>query len=415
MKTYSLDQTSSASVYFLKDQRSTLNALEIYQDLMHQFVDQGDFLTFESHAEWLACYQHDSQQLKTRIPLLVFRPHSTDRLDPFIQECYHQCLPIKVRCGGTSLTGASVTHPGGILLLTNHFNRILNYSPESGLVRVEPGVTISQLNYAVGNDRWEFPLQMATNGVAGLGACLSSRSRGYHQSDRNFYGAIQSAVLIDGSGKRVELPGRLLSGMEGQLGVIVQLDIQLAKIPERRLSLAAKISWGEVMEQREALRQHQCLKSILWGDEKAVFRMEGDHWRIDTALELLTSLFSHLQFELIHPAEYPFQPTTQLSSLHFSDAVPAAFLTKARAHWHALAASTGLNLQLCVDCLSGALHIRLASMDQLLEFSRKIEGIMESWIEFLKKCGVDPYYGEEDWQFWTALQRLYDPHQLYLS
>lgn len=400
------------SIYFLKDQKSTSNLLKIYQDLAHQFLDRGDFLTFESHAEWLTCYQQDSQRLKTRLPLLVFRPHSTAVLVSFIQECCRQSIPIKVRCGGTSLNGASVPNPGGVLLLTNQLNRILDYCPETGLVCVEPGVTISQLNHAVADDRWEFPLQMATNGAAGLGACLSNRSRGYHQGDRHLYGAVQSVVLIDGLGEKMELPGRLLGGTEGRFGVITQLNMQLSRIPQQRVALSAQIPWEEVMDQQQIFRQHQCLKSVLWVDERVIFRMEGDLWRMGVALDSLRSLFSHRQFEIVNPTENPFKPTVNVSSIYFSDAMPAVHLTKARARWQGLAASAGLDLQLCVDFLSGSLHILLTSMDEVHEFSRKTEGAMESWVEFLRHCGVDPYYGEEDWQFWATLQRLYDPNKI---
>src|SRR2546422_1009294 len=58
--------------------------------------------------------------------------------------CRELDVPVTPRASGTSLSGAAIGP--GVVMDTTRFKRILEFDPARGLVRVEPGILLSELN-----------------------------------------------------------------------------------------------------------------------------------------------------------------------------------------------------------------------------------------------------------------------------
>src|SRR3989449_5983008 len=58
--------------------------------------------------------------------------------------CRELDVPVTPRASGTSLSGAAIGR--GVVMDTTRFKRILEFDPARGLVRVEPGILLSELN-----------------------------------------------------------------------------------------------------------------------------------------------------------------------------------------------------------------------------------------------------------------------------
>jgi len=60
-----------------------------------------------------------------------------------LRVCRELDVPLTPRASGTSLSGAAIG--AGVVMDTTRFKRLLEFDPARGLVRVEPGILLSEL------------------------------------------------------------------------------------------------------------------------------------------------------------------------------------------------------------------------------------------------------------------------------
>src|SRR5439155_863910 len=77
-------------------------------------------------------------------PRAVAFAESEDDIRAVLRVCRTLEVPITPRASGTSLSGAAIGP--GVVLDTTRFHRILEFDAGRGLVRVEPGILLSELN-----------------------------------------------------------------------------------------------------------------------------------------------------------------------------------------------------------------------------------------------------------------------------
>lgn len=403
--------------------------LKRYLSVVQQFQEQGDFLTYAEHQDWLACYEQDAQSLKTLRPLLVFRPYSTKIISSFVQACCIESIPLTVRNGGTSLQGGAVCSQEGIILLVSHLNKILEYDSCKGIILIEPGVTVTQLNHYVAQDRWEFALEMAANGVAGLGGCLSCQAKGYDQGAHPLYHSIRCVQLVNGKGEILQVPGSLVCGAEGIWGVIIQIEIQLTKKPAERVRYSVDLSLDKSLDFLPQLRFYQCLKTLFWQNDRLILGLEGEEWRLKAAIHALKSLMS--MYSLVITDEkiiFPGQSVGSISQIILSSALPTEFLLKGKAFIIQSSQARGLKSQIALDILAGHIHIHLSAFEDSYSFNAKLEKWMIDWVEFLEQIDgafisingigkvwnpyLPPFLKEDELNFWKSLQATFDPNQI---
>lgn len=409
------------SVYLL----ANANSNSRFDSLIKTFNSCGEFLTFEAQPEWLSCYEQDSQNVKSMLPQLVFKPASTTVIETFIQNCCRNSIPVKARCAGTSLCGSSLVSANGILLLTSHLNRLLDYDPESGIVCIEPGVSAGQLNHAVANDGWEFPLDMPTMGVAGLAGCLSSSAKGRHQAGSGLYQSVISATIVDGNGRELQVPGLLLCGAEGMFGIITKMEIQLSRKPQKRLELTAEAALSDLLDLRQLFKHEQCVKSLLWQNNRVYSVIEGDVWRI----ELLVQKLKRFDFTLGNKNQNELWPDGRSSFIFLSSVVPLAHAVEAQSFLQEMCNKLSIAHQFSIDAIPGVMHILLSSVEGKFEFGKKLEQFAGAWNPFLKSIGGhmnctygigkvwQPYmklfFSEEELRFLDSLRKQFDPKNLF--
>ncbi len=88
-----------------------------------------------------------------------------------------QLLPITARGGGTDTSGAAIGS-GILLVFTKHMNRIVELSPKTRTVAVEPGVTYQQLEDILQTHGFSLPPQPGTSAVATIGGGIANNSIG---------------------------------------------------------------------------------------------------------------------------------------------------------------------------------------------------------------------------------------------
>ncbi|MEN9359044.1 MAG: Anaerobic glycerol-3-phosphate dehydrogenase subunit [Verrucomicrobiota bacterium] len=127
-------------------------------------------------AATLAIYATDASVYQVR-PLAVAFPKSADDCRKIVAFCRDHRIPVTGRGGGTSLSGQAIG-PGIVIDFSRHMNRILEIDAERGLVRVEPGVILDELNKKVAPTGRYFVPDPATMSRCSIGGMVGNNSCG---------------------------------------------------------------------------------------------------------------------------------------------------------------------------------------------------------------------------------------------
>jgi len=89
--------------------------------------------------EDLLTYSYDAAVLDPVLPLLALRPLTSQALSHSVRLCNENGLPVTVRGAGTNLSGGTIPRSGGVVILTNGLNRILEINVQDMYAVVQPG------------------------------------------------------------------------------------------------------------------------------------------------------------------------------------------------------------------------------------------------------------------------------------
>ncbi|MBN2056382.1 FAD-binding protein [bacterium] len=186
-----------------------------------------------------------------RSPDAVVQPVSSAEVSALLKLAGLHGVPVVPRGAGSALCGHSVPVDGGIVLDMQRMNAIKEIRVPDLYCVVEPGVVHQRLNEALKPHRFFIP-GPASSEVATLGgmtACNSSGAKAAKYGATRDYVLGMEVVLANGDIIRVgsrTLKGssgyqleKLFVGMEGTLGVITEITLRLAPLPETRAAVVA--------------------------------------------------------------------------------------------------------------------------------------------------------------------------------
>jgi len=166
----------------------------------------------------------------------VYRPTTVDQLGELFILARKSGRSIGLRGGGNSY-GDAAMNSENILLDMRRMNRILDWNPESGVARLEPGVTISQLWQYVLEDGWWPPVVTGTS-MTTIGGCAAMNVHGKNAYQAGPIGDhIQEFEMMLPSGELVicsrdendDLFYAAIGGF-GMLGIFTSLTIKLKRV-----------------------------------------------------------------------------------------------------------------------------------------------------------------------------------------
>jgi glycolate oxidase len=193
----------------------------------------------------LVTYATDSTPLQRGQPDVVVFPESRDEVAAVLRLAHEARVPVIPRGSGTNLSGGTIPHLGGIVLVLTRMNRLLEID-EADLVGVcQPGVRTIEFAEAAAAKGLLFPPDPGSHTTATLGGNVAECSGGLralkYGVTRDYVLGVE-AVLATGevirSGGRLvkDVAGydlrRLLCGSEGTLAVMTELTLRLVPAPE---------------------------------------------------------------------------------------------------------------------------------------------------------------------------------------
>ncbi|GAB7024478.1 FAD-binding oxidoreductase [Salidesulfovibrio brasiliensis] len=211
----------------------------------------GDDNVFTSETDRHS-YSYDAAVLDSVMPALVVRPTTSEQLGKVTKLCNENGLPLTVRGAGTNLSGGTIPHPGGVVVLTNGLDRILEINEEDMYAVVEPGVVTAKLAAAVAAKGLFYPPDPGSQTVSTIGGNVAENAGGLRGLK---YGVTKDYVMgvdfwdVNGelihSGSRTVkcVTGYNLAGLmvasEGTLGVFDKVILKLVPPAQAAKSMMA--------------------------------------------------------------------------------------------------------------------------------------------------------------------------------
>lgn len=196
--------------------------------------------------EDLIPYKKDASFFNGKEPLAVVLPGNVLEVSRLMKFCNENKIPVVIRGGGSSLTGASILREDGIVLSMARFDKILETKIEDRYVVAEAGVKIDTLNQHLARFKHFYPPDPASSITATVGGSINTNAGGLRAA---MYGATKEWVLglevVLPDGTVIQTGGKVLKrsigydltalmvGSEGTLGVITKAILKIAPLPEK--------------------------------------------------------------------------------------------------------------------------------------------------------------------------------------
>lgn len=174
------------------------------------------------------------------MPTEVLRPTTTKEVSEIVRHCRDTQRRITIQGGMTGFAGGAVPGDGDVVLNLERMNRIESTDALEGVMQVQAGATLQQVQEAAAACGWMFAVDLGARGSCTVGGNAATNAGGIRVIR---YGTMRDqvlgveAVLADGTvvSSLTRLvknstgldPRFLFIGTEGTLGIITRLTLRL--------------------------------------------------------------------------------------------------------------------------------------------------------------------------------------------
>jgi glycolate oxidase len=207
---------------------------------------------YSNRTEELVLYGSDGTNNPDTRPEAVARPGSTNEVVGIVKLAREHGIPIVPRGAGSGLSGGALPTQGGLVVVMNRFNRMINLDTENLVAEVEPGVITAEFQTVVEKEGMFYPPDPASRDFSTLGGNAAENAGGTRAVK---YGVTRDYILgleaVLGTGELVRTGvrtakgvvgydlTRLLVGSEGTLAIITGLILRLLPKPEAKETVLA--------------------------------------------------------------------------------------------------------------------------------------------------------------------------------
>ncbi|KAJ1707818.1 D-lactate dehydrogenase (cytochrome) [Aspergillus flavus] len=178
-------------------------------------------------------------------PIAVVRPKTTEDVAFIAKICTAFKIPMIPFAGGSSVEGNFVAPYSGLTIDFSDMKRIVSFHPDDMDVVVQPGVNWVDLNKLLKNSGLFLPLDPSPTAlIGGMVATNCSGTNAVRYGTMKDWVVNVTVVLADGNVIKTRHRPRktsagynltsLFTGSEGTLGMITEITLKLATIPEKQ-------------------------------------------------------------------------------------------------------------------------------------------------------------------------------------
>ncbi len=222
-------------------------------------------LAIISDDEGLKPFETDALISHRETPMLAVLPESEEQVQAIVKACRRLRVPVVTRGAGTGISGGAIPHRDGVLLVVSKMNQFVDIDTLGRMATVEPGVRNLQVSESVAANGLFYAPDPSSQSVCSIGGNVAENSGGVHCLK---YGLTTHNLLavraIDADGEAIAAGSRaldspgydvlaLITGSEGNLGVITQATVKLVPLPERTETLLS--GFASVREAAEAVSE----------------------------------------------------------------------------------------------------------------------------------------------------------------
>ncbi|MBN2210964.1 MAG: FAD-binding protein [Sedimentisphaerales bacterium] len=236
-----------------------------YQKVTDRIVEElqaivGERYVIYGDADALEAYSHDETGGKqwAHPPEVAVRPETTEQIAAIMKLANRERIPVTPRGAGSGLSGGAVPIYGGIVLLSDRMNRILEIDTDNLMITVEPAVITSEINEQVEPLRLfyaGYPMSMETCSIGGNVAENAGGGKAIKYGVTSRY--VLGLEVVTPTGDIVQLGGKLIKdvtgynlvqlmvGSEGTLGIFTKITLKLLPLPQAQVDLLCLFSSPE--------------------------------------------------------------------------------------------------------------------------------------------------------------------------
>ncbi len=197
-------------------------------------------------------YSYDAAAMTPCLPFAVIRPADAEAVSRIILLANEERFPVVPRGSGTGLSGGALPSVDSVVLLTNHWNRILEIDQDNMTATVEPGVITAQLHQAVERLGFLYPPDPGSSSICTIGGNVAENSGGLrglkYGVTKNYVMGLEAVLptgeILRTGGKSVkDVAGYnlkdVLVGSEGTLGIFTKVLLKIIPQPETHTTMIA--------------------------------------------------------------------------------------------------------------------------------------------------------------------------------
>jgi len=197
-------------------------------------ADEEGCRTFESDA--LTAYRC--------LPLAVVLPSSTEEVSALLRFCHDNRVKVVPRGAGTSLAGGALPLEDAVVLCLSRMNKVIEIDRSNRVARVEAGLTNIAITEAASKHGLFYAPDPSSQIACTVGGNIATNSGGAHclkygVTVNNLLGVrmvMMDGEIVEFGGKHLDAAGYdflpLITGSEGQLGVVTEATVRLLAAPE---------------------------------------------------------------------------------------------------------------------------------------------------------------------------------------
>ncbi len=201
--------------------------------------------------EGLKPFETDAFIAHRETPLLAVLPESEEQVREVVRACRRLGVPVVTRGAGTGISGGAIPRSDGVLLVLTKMMRILRIDAAARVAWVEPGVRNLRVSDVAAPLGLFYAPDPSSQSVCSIGGNVAENSGGVHCLK---YGLTTHNLMalraIDADGDAIDVGSlaldaagydllALLTGSEGNLGVITRVAVRLLALPESTQTLLA--------------------------------------------------------------------------------------------------------------------------------------------------------------------------------